>query len=131
MLNANKKNTASLIALILIVTMAIPLVSLPVQAHNPSWVNPTWCYCVVVNNVIGIGQPEKIIFWVNSMPPTANGQYGDRWKYTIDIMKPDGTNETLGPLVSDPVGSGYTIYTPDRSWQLHCCSKVPNHNTYG
>ncbi len=40
------------------------------------------------------------------------GNYGDRWSFNINVIKPDGTNDTLGPLVSDPTGSIYTFYTP-------------------
>ena len=74
---------------------------------------PHGAYSVVSNNIIGVGQTQKIIFWINSVPPTANGQYGDRWQFTIDVMRPDGKNDTLGPISSDPVGSGYTMYSPD------------------
>jgi hypothetical protein len=121
-----KKFLTSLIALILMLTMTIPLVELPVAtAHDPPWVYPTWGYCVVVNPVIGVGQTEKIIFWINAIPPTANGQYGDRWKYTVDIMKPDGTNDTLGPIESDPVGSIYTMYTPAEVGNYTIVAKFP------
>ncbi len=47
-------------------------------------------------------------------PPTAVGQYGDRWTFNVNVVRPDGTNETLGPFESDPVGTGYTYYTPDQ-----------------
>ena len=121
-----KKFLTSLIALILMLSMTIPLVELPAAtAHDPPWVYPTWCYCVVVNNVIGVGQTEKIILWVNSIPPTANGQYGDRWKFTIDIMKPDGTNDTIGPIESDPVGSVYTMYVPAEPGNYSVVVKFP------
>lgn len=127
-----RKTFGSLIALILILTMTLPIINLPIaKAHSPPWVYPTWCYCVVVNEVIGVGQTEKIIFWVNSLPPTANGQYGDRWKFTIDIMKPDGRNETLGPLTSDPVGSGYTMYTPAEPGNYTIVVKFPETSLTG
>ncbi|MCW3996868.1 MAG: hypothetical protein NWE98_12060 [Candidatus Bathyarchaeota archaeon] len=109
------KRTKVFIA-ILFLTLTITLTLIPLQtvtAHYPEWVYPTWCYCVVGNNIIGVGQTQKIIFWINSVPPTANGQYGDRWKFMIDIIRPDGRNDTLGPITSDPVGSAYAFYTPD------------------
>ena len=30
----------------------------------------------------------------------------------MEVTKPDGSKETLGPFTSDPVGGGWTIYTP-------------------
>ncbi len=108
------KKFPSLITAILILSMTLTLVPLEiVNAHYPIYTYPTWCYSVVSNNIIGVGQTQKIIFWINSVPPTANGQYGDRWHFTIDVMRPDGKNDTLGPIASDPVGSGYTMYSPD------------------
>jgi len=109
----SKNKTAIAIAIFLILTIAVTLVALPpARAHDPAWTYNTWCYCVAVNNVIGVNQEEKIIFWINSVPPTANGAFGDRWKYMIDITDPNGDVETIGPFTSDPVGSGYTFYTP-------------------
>ena len=33
-------------------------------------------------------------------------------------VKPDGTNETLGPITSDPVGGAYTILCTRSNRQL-------------
>jgi hypothetical protein len=48
------------------------------------------------------------------VPPTAGLiGLGDRWQdYTIEVTKPNGSKETLGPFTSDPVGSMYTFFTP-------------------
>ena len=107
-------------------SMIITLVPIEiVNSRAVGYVYPTWCYCVVGNNVIGVGQTQKIIFWINSVPPTANGQYGDRWKFTVVLMKPDGNNETLGPITSDPVGSGYTMYSPSEVGNYTVVIKFP------
>jgi hypothetical protein len=53
-----------------------------------------------------------IVYWIDKLPPTASGAFGDRWTFTIGITKPDGSNETLGPFTSDPVGGGWVAYTP-------------------
>jgi hypothetical protein len=120
------KKFSILITLILIVTMTATLIPLEtVNARAIGYVYPTWCYCVVSNNIIGVGQIQKIIFWINSVPPTANGQYGDRWQFTVDVMRPDGKNDTIGPIASDPVGSGYTMYTPDIAGNYTVVVKFP------
>jgi hypothetical protein len=118
----HKKSTL----LVLFLTLTICLTLIPLQpARNVGYKYPTWCYCVVSNDVIGVGQTQKIIFWINSVPPTANGQYGDRWKFTVDIIKPDGTNQTIGPVTSDSVGSGYTMYTPTEPGNYTAVVKFP------
>jgi hypothetical protein len=124
--NEMKKNFSLIIIVLLVSIISLSAIPLElVNAHYPPWTYPTWCYCVVSNNVIGVGQTQKIIFWINSVPPTANGQYGDRWQFTVDVIKPDGTNDTLGPIASDPVGSGYTLYTPTEAGNYTVVAKFP------
>ena len=108
---ARNKTMASLIALILMLTITATLVVLPVaNAHTPAWTILTHQYISVSHEVIGINQPELIAFWPNLIPPTAVGAYGDRYKWTVEVTKPDATKETLGPFTSDPVGGSYTSY---------------------
>jgi hypothetical protein len=113
MKNSRSKTQTIAIAIFLILTIAATLVVLPVaNAHTPAWQIQTWCYIGVSPDVVGVNQPVIIAFWINMVPPTANGAYGDRWSFTANVVKPDGTNDTLGPFTSDPVGGSYTIYTP-------------------
>jgi hypothetical protein len=108
-----KTKLASLIALLLMLTTAFPLLTSPTNAHSPPWTNiPTYCYVAAVPETIGVGQQGLIIFWVDWIPPTASGSYGDRWTFYLDITSPSGTNQTLGPFTSDPVGGSYTSFTP-------------------
>jgi len=96
-------------------TISAMLVSLPaVTAHDPAWQVPTWTYVSISPEVVGVGQTVVVVFWQNLVPPTANGAYGDRWDFYVDVTKPDNSEQTLGPYTSDPVGGGYTIYTPDQ-----------------
>ena len=94
-----KTKLASLIALLLMLTTAFPLLTSPTNAHSPPWTNiPTYCYVAAVPETIGVGQQGLIIFWVDWIPPTASGSYGDRWTFYLDITSPSGTNQTLGPF---------------------------------
>ena len=62
---------------------------------------------------VGVGQSLHIAFWLNVYPPSASGAYGDRWEnLTINVTKPDGSTEILGPYSSDPAGSNYISWTP-------------------
>ncbi|MGD0644666.1 MAG: PQQ-binding-like beta-propeller repeat protein [Candidatus Bathyarchaeia archaeon] len=77
----------------------------------------TWTYISVQPVTEGVGQAMTIVFWLDLNPPTAIGEFGDRWTFMVNVVKPDGTNDTLGPITSDPVGNGYSSYTPTEPGQ--------------
>ena len=102
------------IALILSLTLSAILVTLPVAtAHDPPWNIKTYTYVSVAPNPIGVNQEVLVYMWLSETPPTAAGPHGDRW-HTLDVevVMPDGTTETLGPFVSDPVGGVWIRYLP-------------------
>ena len=107
---SNKKILTIVLALLLSISTLVAFQS--VEARTPPKIFPTWTYVSVSPTIDGVGQSINIVFWCNFLPPTALGQYGDRWSFTVNVVKPDGTNDTLGPIGSDPVGSGYVGYTP-------------------
>jgi hypothetical protein len=112
-MNIARNKTATTITMFLVLTIAFTLVVLPPASAQHSGQNvPTWTYVSVTPLTIGVNQIAMIVFWQNFIPPTANGAFGDRWTFYVDIVRPDGINETLGPFVSDPVGGSYTFYTP-------------------
>jgi hypothetical protein len=121
------------ISLILLLTFSAILVALPiVGAHDPPLTVPTHCSISVRNNPIGVNQEELIVFWLNGPPPpTASGAYGDRWTYTVEVTKPDGSKETLGPFTSDPVGGGWTSYTPTQVGTYTFVAKFAEHKITG
>ncbi len=111
------KVAATLTTLFLALILTSTLVALPnVSAHDPPQEVPTYAYLTAAPDPVGVGQPVSLIFWLDKVPPTAAGFGGDRWvDMTIEVTKPDGHTETLGPLTSDPVGGGYASYTPDQT----------------
>ncbi len=115
-----KNRTAPiLIALFLMLTIAVTsvFVALPsANAHTPPWNMPTNAYVTLSPSTIGVGQYTTIVVWVDRYSPTAGGGIGQRWDgFKIDIMKPDGTNDTFGPFqcISD-VGADSRNYVPDQ-----------------
>jgi hypothetical protein len=127
-----KNKKATLIALFLISTIAATIVALPVaNAHYPAWNYPSWCYVAVTDSVIGVNQQELIIFWLDAVPPTAAGATGDRWKFYVDIVKPDGSNETLGPFTSDAVGGSWASYTPTQVGTYTIVARFPGQTITG
>ena len=110
------KNT-KILALILLLTFSATILALPiVTAHDPPIDIPSYAYVTATPNPIGVGQSVLITMWLNINPPTAVGSDGDRWdNYIIEITKPDGTKDTLGPFTSDPVGAYWVQYTPTQT----------------
>jgi hypothetical protein len=113
---SNNKTTIT-IATALILTMTFSMFALsPVNAHDPPVTVPTWAYIYATPNPVGVNQNTLFIFWLDAVPPTASGAYGDRWSgFMINIMKPSGTNDTIGPFTSDAIGGGYAKYAPTES----------------
>jgi outer membrane protein assembly factor BamB len=115
------KNRIAAIAIAIFLTISIgaSMILVPTaSAHDPPWEIPTFSFCSVSPNPVGVGQTLRVNFWVNEPPPTAQpqqlvGNYGDRWEnMTVIVTKPDGTTETLGPYKSDCTGGTVTTYTP-------------------
>jgi hypothetical protein len=73
-----------------------------------------YAFLSIAPNNIGISQPLYVSMWLDKVPPTANVQYGDRWEnLKVEVTKPDGSTETLGPFKTDNIGGAYTVYYPD------------------
>jgi outer membrane protein assembly factor BamB len=108
----NKKLMSILIVAVL--TISIAVATLPnTFAHTPPINQQTWSFCSASPNPCGLGQTITVGFWLQQPPNTANGINGDRWTgMKVNVIKPDGTNETLGPFTTDDTGGTYTIYTP-------------------
>jgi hypothetical protein len=128
-----KNKTAFAFALFLMVTIAFTLIAIPAaNAHDPPWdITAVYCYTVVSPNIVGIDQEVQVVFWSNQMPPTAVGAYGDRWSFTMDVTGPDGTHQSLGPIISDPVGTGFTTYTPSKIGNYTFTATVAQHTITG
>ncbi len=106
--------TLSTIALILILTFSAFMAAMPAaNAHTPAWTVATYPYISVIPDPVGVGQSVFVNFWLDKVPPTATGPYGDRWhNMTVTVTKPDGTTQILGPFSSDAVGGAFTTFTP-------------------
>ncbi|MCW3996357.1 MAG: PQQ-like beta-propeller repeat protein [Candidatus Bathyarchaeota archaeon] len=107
----NSKTLTTLIAVIMIVTVAVPFLSMPTT--NAADTIKTYAYVTATPSPAGVGQTVSIVFWLNWPPPSAAGTTGDRWTgCTIDVTRPNGEVDHLGPFVTDSVGSAYTAYSP-------------------
>ena len=103
------------ITMLLVLSITGTMLTLPsAQAHDPAWVRISHIWGYPSPELIGVGQTGLYVIWSNWIPPTASGEYGDRWVYSVNIVKPDGTNDTRTGIISDPVGSAYISYTYDQ-----------------
>ena len=110
-----KKSTSTLIALVLILTMAIPLVALPTAtAHDPQWKIISYAYIVAVPNPVGVGQKVSIVMWVDTPLPSAVVTNDiRRHNYKLTITAPDDTKDVMEwDVVTDTTSIQYTSYTP-------------------
>jgi hypothetical protein len=132
-MNISKNKTKiSTIALILTLTISATIVALPiVSAHDPPWEIATWVFLSAYPNPVGVGQPIFLVFWMDYYPPTAGGAYGDRYTFYVEVTKPDNSIQRLGPFTSDPVGGGFTSYTPDQVGTYTFVCDFPGHTYTG
>ena len=117
-IRGNKKTTLSMLALLLIFTMAVPLAALPVaNAQTQPWGGrvPTWVFASVSPDPVGVGQQVSIVYFNPQVPPGSSAGNDIRWYgYTVKITKPDGKVLNYGPFTSDATGTGYMLYAPDQ-----------------
>jgi len=109
-----RNKTLTTIALVLTLSLAALMASLPLTtAHDPGVEQTTYAYIVVSPNPIGVDQTAFIMMWIDKVPPSAAGIGGERWEgFTIDVTTPGGVTTTLGPYTSDATSSTFELFTP-------------------
>ncbi len=113
-IRGNTNKTLYAIALILLLAFGIFAVLPTTNAHIPPLSIPTHAYLNIAPNPVGVGQIVYINMWIDKVPPTSSGKYGDLWhNFTLKITKPDATTETRH-FTSDIVGGAVTSYTPTK-----------------
>jgi outer membrane protein assembly factor BamB len=133
----NRNRIAAAIALLLMFSLASTFAAVPVKAD----VIKTYCFVSVQPNPLGVGQTAKIYFQLDKAPPSYPDytETGENWKgITINVEKPDGTTETLGPFTTQNQGAFYKTYTPTKIGTYKFQANFPgqtltlaNNNTYG
>ena len=113
----NKNKTLALmIAILLITSMSASIMLIPsTQAHTPEWKISTYAYVNVAPDRVGLGQRVFFTMWAYFLLPSAAIPNDIRMTgYRLNVTKPDGTVQTLGPFTGDTTNTIYTTYTPDQ-----------------
>ena len=106
-LKTRKLTTA--IAIILLITMITPMVTIPVNAQSWTGHKKSYAYIGATPNPVAIG--EEVLLHVGITEPLQITE--DKWHgLTITITKPDNTVETLGPFSTDSTGGTGTSFVP-------------------
>lgn len=106
------------IAFLLVISMAFPLSAIPSVSGASSLA--TYPVIGATPNPVGIGQETLILIGITQA--TTSALYG--WDgLTINVVKPNGANVTLGPYKTDSTGLTGAVYVPDMvgnyTLQLH------------
>jgi len=112
----------STITLILLLTISAIIVALPVATAQPGTTFPSFPVLSLIPNEAGVGQEVLMSYGITRQ--TAWPQPG--WTgVTIDITKPDGSTETVGPFNTDTTGLGGAIYVPTMAGTYTFVSNFP------
>ena len=103
---------ATMITLLLILAIALPLTT-SVQAQQSSVPAATHAFVSATPSPIGVGQQLFVVMWLAEIPPfDKTGTSVDFQGYQVTVTLPDGSNQTIGPLSSDDIGTAYSAFTP-------------------
>ncbi len=99
------KTEKALIALTLAIILTVPMVMQISHAQTTTHFKP-YLFVSVSPNPVGVGQTVYVsLFFDKPIPPVGSEFGGNQYTgLTANIIKPDGTNETLGPYTTDTTG---------------------------
>jgi outer membrane protein assembly factor BamB len=107
LIKTRKLTTA--IAIILLITMITPMVTMPVNAQSWTGHKKSYAYIGATPNPVAVGEDVLLHVGVTEALQVTE----DKWHgLTITITKPDNTVETLGPFNTDSTGGTGTNFVP-------------------
>jgi len=95
-----KKVTAILVALSLMLSMGVSLVALPVANAQARY--KVYPFVSAMPNPVGVGQETLLYIGVVTLAVRPQNSWNG---LTVEVTKPDGTTEVLGPFNTDYEGA--------------------------
>jgi len=114
------KSKLSTITLILLLTISATLIALPTATAQNSL--ETYAYLNAVPNPVGVNQEVLLHFGITRTLVLAPHGYEG---LTVTVRKPDGTNDTIGPLRTDSTGGSGWIYVPTQQGTYYLQTNFP------
>jgi len=118
---SRNKSKVTAISFVLVLTITISLIAFSPAVDAAVTKFASYVYCSVGNSVIGVNQQVLLIYWTADMPPdigeiagTAPGGRAAWYNVGWYVTDPEGNKETISIAKTDPVGSGWVNYTPDK-----------------
>jgi len=118
---SRNKAKVTAISFVLVLTITISLIAFSPAVDAAVANYASYVYCSVGNSVIGVGQQVLLVMWTADIPPdigeiagTVPGGRAGWYNMGFYVTDPEGNTETITIAKSDPVGSGWTAYTPDQ-----------------
>jgi len=113
-----------LVALLTITTIAVIVPY--ANATDPPKTWPTAAFLEVAPNPIGVNQQCLFIMFIDKTHPLIQESWGPRFTgWTVEVTKPNGQTEILGPVNADAVSAAYIPYTPDQVGTYTVVFKFP------
>jgi outer membrane protein assembly factor BamB len=105
------------------------IMQVPVKADSTVNVK-TYLFVNAAPSPVGVGQPIYISLFFSKPVPAIGGFGGATLEnLKVNVVKPDGTNETLGPYTSDTTGGvGGLTYTPATTGNYTFQATFPGQN---
>jgi len=102
-----KNKATTTIVMLLMFAMAVSLFALPTATAQGTW--KTYAFIGAMPNPVGVGQ--ETLLHIGITRELASALYG--WEgLTVEVTRPDGTTETLGPFRTDSTGGTGYVYVP-------------------
>ncbi|MCL5877986.1 MAG: PQQ-binding-like beta-propeller repeat protein [Candidatus Bathyarchaeota archaeon] len=111
-----KKTSSILMTAFLILSIAIPLISVQTAAAASSGEMASFAFVAVAPNPVGVGQTTYVSMWVDvPLPDASESNEIRRHDYELVITDPDGNTETeTWDVIWDTTGVQSTSFTPDK-----------------
>jgi hypothetical protein len=121
------KTKISITTLVLLLALSIPLIAFPItSASDPPITWPTAAFLDVSPNPIGVNQQCLVFMWIDKIHPLIQNVWGPRFTgATVEVTKPNGDTDILGPKNLDAISAAYIYFTPDQIGEYTLVFKFP------